>query len=110
MKTAIPSSILAAGIYLMTAFLFPVFAYAVQVQFVNNLQAFPSTNIDWYRDGYFECSSPSGGRTCSSELSEGYYDFDVRDANGNILCRWKNFYVDASDSSNRLVYPNRRCG
>ena len=84
-------------------------AIAVQVQFVNNTPAFTGEELYWYTDDYYECTAPSGGRTCSSELSEGSYNFDVRDSNDNILCSWDDWYVSSESSDNRLVYPNRFC-
>jgi len=89
--------------------LLPKVAGAVQVQFVNNTPAFTGEELYWYRDDYYECTAPAGGRTCSSELSEGSYNFDVRDGEDNILCSWDDLYVSSGSSDNRLVYPNRYC-
>ena len=81
-------------------------AGAVQVLFVNNTPAFSGYDLYWYMDEYYQCMAPSGGRTCSSEVSEGSHLFKVRDNpnDDGYLCYWDE-YIE-SGSSYTLTYPD----
>lgn len=104
LRNVILAAILSSGIVLASIGV----AFAVQVQFVNDLGAFPSKDIYWYVDHNYVCTSPSGGRTCSSEMSPGSYRFDVRDEKDNILCFWEPAEVIEGQSVT-LSYPNEYC-
>lgn len=81
-------------------------AEAGQVQFVNNTPPFSGYDLHWYMDEYYQCMAPSGGRTCSREVSEGSHLFKVRDNPNDdaYLCYWDE-YIE-SGSSYTLTYPD----